>query len=212
MNPHEVLLNVYAIERQDDTDSVSIYAVLLSAWLALVGVIGYVLLREVEQPAWLLALLPIAPLPLAGLGALLLAAGSARACLIHALEAELQRLGVQADGAPVPSFHTISRSATSRGFSLPVFRFALYLPLIGLYFAVSSWSLWLAWEKNPPLAVLGAAVVAVPVYHIGRLAARSLAHRELWAREAGVLVSSLKAAPPRRSAAGTASSEPPAAR
>jgi hypothetical protein len=186
--PDTFLLELYAIERQDDLNSVSVCAVLLSAWLALLGVIGYVLLRGDDMPSWLLAFLPVSPLPLAGLGALLLAAGSVRACLLDALERELQqRVRVHADGAPVPSYHAVSRSPRLRGLALPVFVTAVYLPLAGLYFGIGSWSIWLAWDQNRLLAMLGALCALVPICLIGRMAVHSLRHKQLWREEVAAL-------------------------
>jgi hypothetical protein len=102
----EALLAIYAIERQDDQSVMTGRLALLAAAIALLGAVGFTLLRSGKTPGWAFALLPLEPLPLLGLTTLLLSSGELRHRFIAGLEEKLAELiKVEVDGAPVPSFH-----------------------------------------------------------------------------------------------------------
>src|SRR5919202_1694131 len=105
----EALLAVYAIEQQDDQSVMTGRLALLAATIALLGALGFTLLRGGNTPGWAFALLPLEPLPLIGLTTLLLSAGELRHRFIAGLEEKLAALiKIEVDGAPVPSHHRVA--------------------------------------------------------------------------------------------------------
>lgn len=159
-------MQLYASEREDANSSAAAVIALCSAWLALLGVLGFALEQGGGSHGWLLAFLPLVPLPLAGIGALALVRGEIRAKLLTALEAELIRSGLRADGIPAPSNETLFLGLWLPGRfrrpALGIYLGWIYLPLMGIYLSLSVWSLVLAWQRtDAPIAIFGMALFAI---------------------------------------------------
>jgi hypothetical protein len=130
------LIAVYAIERQDDQTVMSGHLALLAGAIALLGALGFVLLRGSETPGWIFALLPVAPLPLFGLDCLLIASGDLRHRFIEALEERLAELiDVEVAGAPVPSHHRVAYGVW-RGAGRAIVAFLAVFGSLGVLYTV----------------------------------------------------------------------------
>jgi hypothetical protein len=109
---------------------------LLAGAIALLGALGFVLLRDSGTPGWIFALLPVAPLPLFGLDCLLIASGDLRHRFIEALEERLAELtDVEVSGAPVPSHHRVAYGVW-RGPGRAVVAFVAVFGSLGVLYVV----------------------------------------------------------------------------
>ena len=72
LGEHEraLLLKAYELERLDDIQAASTMLSLLAPTLGLLSLMGFALINADSLPAWLLALVPLAPLPFIAFGAL----------------------------------------------------------------------------------------------------------------------------------------------
>ncbi len=142
------LLQLYTTERDHEQYQGTVLLGLCSAWMALLGVGGVVLEKAPDAQPWLLPFLPLVPLPLAGIGALLMVDGVVRTKVLYALEAELMNSGLKARNLPLPSHHTLSRRVWAPHPANQIFLVWIYLPLYCVYLGVATWAFAQAWSHT----------------------------------------------------------------
>jgi hypothetical protein len=105
----EVLLKAYEIERTEDSDAWAVSIALVTASVGLMSLVAFALVHagDGELPAWLIALLPIPPLPFMAFGALHAHISQVRGVVINLYESELRRLVPNRD-VPAPFGHSIA--------------------------------------------------------------------------------------------------------
>lgn len=104
----EVLLKAYELERLDDVQMASSFIGLLAPTLGLLSLMGFALVNAESIPKWLVALVPIAPLPFIAFGAMYAHLATVRGLLLDGYERALRgSSAVIAGGLVVPSGHHI---------------------------------------------------------------------------------------------------------
>lgn len=104
----ELLLKAYELERLDDIQAASTFLTLLAPIIGLLSLIGFALINAVSLPKWLIALVPLAPLPFAAYAALYTHLAQVRGLMLDHYECELRRhSGVIVAGLRVPFGHRV---------------------------------------------------------------------------------------------------------
>lgn len=157
LGEHErgLLLKAYELERLDDIQSASTMLALLAPTLGLLSLIGFALVNADSLPAWLLALVPLPPLPFMAYGALYAHLAQVRGALIDRYERELRNnFDVTAGGLRVPSGHQVLGRIWTTTFGRLVVAISA-LSLFAVYVAVLVVSFRDARKAEPALAYFG---------------------------------------------------------
>lgn len=131
----EVLLASYQAERAQDQSSWSASATLAATGIALLGTSGFAIAYAGQGvPGWLIALLPIAPIPLFAIAVLMGNTAALRTRYLTRLEDALQEY---ASGVPfpVPAGYRLAVSAW-HGRHGAIGQILIYVPFAGLYLAL----------------------------------------------------------------------------
>ena len=103
-----MLLKAYEMERLDDLQMASAFLALLAPTLGLLSLMGFALINAASIPKWLIALVPVTPLPFIAFGAMYAQLATVRGLLIDGYERTLRAAStVVAGGLSIPSGHQV---------------------------------------------------------------------------------------------------------
>lgn len=159
----QVLLTAYQVERQGDQNAIAASMALIGAGAGFVVAAGFVLLNHNRHtPGWLVALLPLPPLPLTAIAILQNNSVSLRGFYLRLLEQQLDDL-VDVDVCPlrVPVGYRLGAQVW-QGLAGRIGQAVIYVPLLGLYIVLVVDSALVAIDLNAPAAV-GLSLAAVMV-------------------------------------------------
>jgi hypothetical protein len=162
----DLLLTSYQAERQQDQSSWTVSVGLVAAGIALLGTSGFAIAHAGDGvPGWLVALLPIPPIPLFAIATLMGNTATLRTRYLERLEQELQAFAPNLQ-LPSPAGYRLAVSAwhDRRG---AIGQALIYLPLAGLYAALVVESLRTA--INLHATVLGCIITTLSVVASGLL-------------------------------------------
>jgi hypothetical protein len=148
----ELLLGLYVVERETDSNLTGTMITLLTAAVGLIALAGVLLIRR-HPPVWAGLVAPLAPIPFVALGALLVGVAHVRSRLLAGYEAEI--LAHRRTRLPGETDFSEPIRQVWRGWYGTTLIIIAFLALLGLYGGILAGSYEVLSQRHQTIAILG---------------------------------------------------------